>query len=110
MSGTADGTYCPVLRCAMAQPGDQRTSNIVTAAPVAPLTVAPANLKVTAIRTNQVHLVWNSVPGAAYYRVQYRLEDQPYQASVPWALYGTPDQDKIPTTEAGICTSDLPST
>jgi hypothetical protein len=70
--------------------GDQKTSNLVTAIPVQPLTGIPTGLRVTAVRAFEISLAWDAHAGATYYQLQYQLASVAYEPMGVWHTYGSP--------------------
>jgi hypothetical protein len=73
-----------------AMQGDQKTSNIVTAVPVLPLSGVPTGLRVTGVRAEQISVAWDALPGATYYQVEYQLASLAYEPMTHWVTYGSP--------------------
>ena len=70
--------------------GDQKTSNIVTAVPVLPLTGVPTGLRVTGVKADEISVAWDPLPGATYYQVEYQLASLAYEPMTRWSTYGSP--------------------
>ena len=70
--------------------GDQKTSNIVTAVPVLPLTIVPSGLRVTGVKSDEISVAWDQVVGATYYQIEYQLASLAYEPMTQWSTYGTP--------------------
>jgi hypothetical protein len=70
--------------------GDAAASAVVTATPVAALTVAPAGLRVVWVQDTQVSLQWDAAPRAAWYIVDLALAEEAYGVFEPWRPYGVP--------------------